>query len=142
MLGLCDHRESKTSDLSMDALAGQAGNLIALYAKDEYKDELTETEMLELLGSAIGEYVKVTQSYKVACHMAGEDIPRMIVLHMPNPASRESMFVRPNPLPARTLSAEEIQEVTGMILAQDRINHPERFKSGQILEFKPKKVEL
>lgn len=142
LLGLCNHKDSPPSTLTLDQLATQAGNLIHLYATNAYQHMLNEKEMLELLGASIGEYAKRTQSYQVACDMAGQVTPRILVMHMADPLNKDSMFVRPNPLPDKNLSGEDIQALARLILAQDRQNHPERFKSAQVLAFKANKVEI
>ena len=142
LLGLCDQKGSKPSELNIDQLSSQAGSLIKLYATNTYDHMLTEEEMLELLGSSIGEYVKQTQSYQMALEIAGKGTPRMLVMHMDDPLSEGAFYVRPNPLPDQNLSGEDIQEVARMIFTQDRQNHPQRFKSAEILEFKASKVEI
>lgn len=142
LLGLCNLNSGKPSGLTIDQLSSQAGDLIKLYATKTYSHMLTEKEMLELLGSSLGEYVTKTQSYQVAKNIAGTGTARMIVMYMDDPYDKASFYVRPNPLSDTNFSPEDIQHVVSVILAEDKRNYPERFKSADILEFKANKVEL
>lgn len=142
LIGLCNQKDGKSSTLSFDRITNQTGELIRLYATNNYSHMLTEKEMLGLLGSSVGEYVKHTHSYKVALELAGSETPRMVVMHMDDPLDNNAFYVRPNPLPVQNFSGEDIQHVARLIIDQDKLKHPERFKSADILDFKAKKVEI
>ena len=98
---------------------------------------MLDDEVQNMLATGAVMYIAGTQSY---AYMKNEGRPNahFIVLRYLNHAE-DCHMLRPNPLTTTViLTPGEIEKHANMILEMDKMNHPERFKSAQIIPFKIK----
>ena len=126
--------EMNQAAYSYDDVCNAVGSLIGDVSSGAWK---LDDEVQNMFATGAVMYIAGTQSY---AYMKKEGQPNahFIVLRYLNHADNCYML-RPNPLATTALlTPEEVERHANIILEMDKMNHPGRFKSAQIIPFKIK----
>jgi hypothetical protein len=126
--------EMNQAAYSYEDVCNAVGSLIGDVSCGAWK---LDDEVQNMFATGAVMYIAGTQSY---AYMKNEGQPNahFIVLRYLNHADN-CHILRPNPLTTTAiLTPEEIERHANMILEMDKMNHPGRFKSAQIIPFRIK----
>ena len=126
--------EMNQAAYSYEDVCNAVGSLIGDVSTGKWR---LDDDVQNMFATGAVMYIAGTQSY---AYMKNEGLPNahFIVLRYLNYADNCHML-RPNPLvTTEILTPEEIERHANMILEMDKMNHPKRFKSAQIIPFKIK----